>query len=84
MAIFYIFGFRQLSKTALFDWILLVLVVVVVVIVDVVLTLTRVIKSVLFFFFLFFTTLLSSFWTSRGCRCRPFSPPVLAFNFYRA
>ena len=49
MAIFYKFGFRQLSKTALFDWILLVLVVVVVVIVDVVLTLTRVIKSVFFF-----------------------------------
>ena len=32
----------------------------------------------------FFTLLLSSFWTSRGHRCRPFSPPVLAFNFYRA
>ena len=28
--------------------------------------------------------LLSSFWTSRGHRCRPFSPPVLAFNCYRA
>ena len=37
---------------------------------------------VVFFFFL--TLLLSSFWTSRGHRCRPFSPPVLAFNFYRA
>ena len=38
-----------------------------------------------FFFFLFFAHfLLSSFWTSRGHRCRPFSPPVLAFNFYRA
>ena len=38
-----------------------------------------------FFFFFFFCTLsLSSFWTSRGHRCRPFSPPVLAFNFYRA
>ena len=23
-------------------------------------------------------------WTSRGHRCRPFSPPVRAFNFYRA
>ena len=34
-------------------------------------------------FFLFFCTLLSSFWTSRGHRCRPF-PPVLAFSFYRA
>ena len=33
----------------------------------------------------FFLTLqLSSFWTSRGCRCRLFSPPVFAFNFYRA
>ena len=31
-----------------------------------------------------FTLLLSSFWTSRGHRCRPFSPPVLAFKFYRA
>ena len=27
---------------------------------------------------------LSVFWTSRGHRCRPFSPPVRAFNFYRA
>ena len=34
---------------------------------------------------LFFSTLiLSSFWTSRGHRCRPFYPPVFAFNFYRA
>ena len=24
------------------------------------------------------------FWTSRGHRCRPFSPPVRASNFYRA
>ena len=24
------------------------------------------------------------FWTSRGHRCRPFSPPVRAFIFYRA
>ena len=24
------------------------------------------------------------FWTSRGHRCRPFSPPLRAFNFYRA
>ena len=30
------------------------------------------------------TLSLSSFWTSRGHRCRPFSSPVLAFNFYRA
>ena len=37
-----------------------------------------------FFFFFFRTHLLSSFWTSRGHGCRPFSPPVLAFNFYRA
>ena len=28
--------------------------------------------------------LLSNFWTSRGHRCRPFFPPVVAFNFYRA
>ena len=32
----------------------------------------------------FFSLALSSLWTSRGHRCRPFSPPVLAFNFYRA
>ena len=37
-----------------------------------------------FFFFFFRTLSLSSFWTSRGHRCRPFFPPVLAFNFYRA
>ena len=36
------------------------------------------------FLFFFLTLLLSSFWTSRGHRCRPFFPPVLAFNFYRA
>ena len=36
--------------------------------------------SILSLFF-FLTLLLSSFWTSRGHRCRPFSPPVLAFNF---
>ena len=36
----------------------------------------------LFRFFL--TLLLSSLWTSRGNRCRPFSPLVIAFNFYRA
>ena len=34
--------------------------------------------------FTFCTLLLSSFWTGRGHRCRPFSPPTLAFNFYRA
>ena len=28
-------------------------------------------------FFVFFTHLLSSFWTSRGHRCRPFSPRLL-------
>ena len=32
----------------------------------------------------FHTLLLSSFWTSRGHRFRPFSPSVLAFNFCRA
>ena len=38
-----------------------------------------------FFFFLFCCTfLLSTFWTSHGHRCRPFCPPVLAFNFSRA
>ena len=31
--------------------------------------------------FFFFRTLLSSFWTSRGHRCRSFSTPVLAFIF---
>ena len=36
------------------------------------------------FFFFVNTHLLSSFWTSRGHRFRPFSPPVLAFNVYRA
>ena len=36
------------------------------------------------FFFFFLTLLLSSFWTSRVHRCRPFSPPVLAITFYRA
>ena len=36
------------------------------------------------FLFFFHTHILSSFRTSRGHRCRPFSPPVLAFNFYRA
>ena len=36
------------------------------------------------YIYIFRTLLLSRFWTSRGHRCRPFSPPVLAFNFYRA
>ena len=36
------------------------------------------------FFFFFLTLSLSSFWTSRGHGCRPFSLPVLAFNFHRA
>ena len=36
------------------------------------------------YFFPCLTLLLSSFWPSRGHRCRPFFPPVLAFNFYRA
>ena len=35
----------------------------------------------LFSSFFFHTHLLSSSWTSRGHRRRPFSPPVLAFNF---
>ena len=33
------------------------------------------------FFFFFLTLSLSSFWTSRGHRCRPFFPPVLASIF---
>ena len=28
----------------------------------------------------FFTLVLSSFWTGRGYKCRPFSLPVLVFN----
>ena len=38
------------------------------------------------FFFIFFSHFyfLSSLWTSRCHRWRPFPPPVLAFNFYRA
>ena len=39
---------------------------------------------VAFFFIFCHTHLLSSFWTSRGHRCRLFSSPVLAFNLYRA
>ena len=38
----------------------------------------------LFLFVYFRTLLLSSFRTSRGHRCRPFSHPVVAFNVYRA
>ena len=34
-----------------------------------------------FFFFFFHTHLLSSFWTSRGHRCRPFSPPGSCLRF---
>ena len=41
-------------------------------------------RNFFFFFFLFQTLLLSSFWTSRGHRCRPLSPLALAFGFYRA
>ena len=40
----------------------------------------------LFFYsnlFLFRTLVFSSFWTSRGHRCCPFFPPVLAFHFCR-
>ena len=36
------------------------------------------------FFFSSQTCTFFSFWTSRGHRCRPFSPPALAFNSYRA
>ena len=36
------------------------------------------------FSFFFRTLLLSSFWTSRGHRCRPFFPPVLAFHVFIA
>ena len=36
------------------------------------------------FFALVFTLVLSSFGTSHGHRCGPFSPPVLAFSFHRA
>ena len=41
-------------------------------------------QSLFFLFFSFCTLSLSSFWTSRGHRCHPFSSTVLAFNFYRA
>ena len=34
--------------------------------------------------FFFLTLLLSSFWTSRGHRCRPFSPPVLSPSVFIA
>ena len=37
-----------------------------------------------FFFSHYFHSSSFSFWTSRSHRCRPFFPPVLAFNFYRA
>ena len=37
-----------------------------------------------FFSSFFFTVVLSSFCTSRGHRCRPFSPLFLIFNFCRA
>ena len=43
----------------------------------------RTLRPDLFSFF-FRTLLLSSFWTSRGHRNRPFSPPVLAFFFFIA
>ena len=35
----------------------------------------------IYIFFFLSTLSLSSFWTSRGHRCHPFSSPVLAFNF---
>ena len=38
-------------------------------------------RGYIYIYIFFFTLLLSSFWTGRGHRCRPFSPPVLAFNF---
>ena len=34
-----------------------------------------------YFFFSLLTLLLSSFWTSRGHRCRPFSPPGFCLQF---
>ena len=41
-------------------------------------------RVIYFYYYFFFSTLsLSSFWTSRGHRCHPFSSPVLAFNFCR-
>ena len=40
--------------------------------------------ATIYIYIYFLTLLLSSFWTSRGHRCRPFCPPVLAFSFYRA
>ena len=36
------------------------------------------------FFFFFAPFYFPAFWTSRGHRCRPFFPPVVAFNFFRA
>ena len=36
------------------------------------------------FIFIFCTLLLSSFWTSRGHRCRPFSPPGSCLRFFIA
>ena len=36
------------------------------------------------FSFFFSHTYFSSSWASRGHRCHPFPPPVLAYNFYRA
>ena len=44
---------------------------------------SSVVAFTFFFFFLFLTLLHSNFSTRRGHRCRPFSPPVLAFDFYR-
>ena len=35
-----------------------------------------------FHVYVFFTLLLSSFWTSRGHRCRPFSPPCSSLHFF--
>ena len=40
--------------------------------------------SILFLLFFFLTLLRSSFWTSRGHRCRPFFPPVLLPSIFIA
>ena len=42
------------------------------------------ISRYIYIYIFFLTLLLSSFWTSRGHRCRPFFPPVLAFIFFIA
>ena len=46
--------------------------------------LSHALATLRFFFFFFLTLSFYNFRTSRGHRCRPFFPPVLAFNFFRA